>query len=251
MGERPGQAILVATHACHGRRVAVGGPRGHLGRRELGRVVPRMIARESGAGEEGFDAARHAAVAGPPRPFFVARPGQGTVSPFPGDGIPAGQRPAVDDDAAADSGPEDDAEDDLRAGRRPVDRLGEGEAIGVVAHPDRPVERAREIPIEAAADQPGRVGILHQARGRRDGSGDADTDAGAPVQVPFQADHQAGDRRDGGLIIALRAGYPLARQDLPARAQGDGLDLAASQVYANTHDTPRPGAFPGLPPSKS
>ena len=67
-----------------------------------------------------------AAIAGRARALVVPRPGQGRVAPFAGDRVGAGQQPAVDHDAAADAGAEDDAEDDPRARGGAVDRLATG-----------------------------------------------------------------------------------------------------------------------------
>ena len=58
---------------------------------------------------------------------------------------------AVHDDAAADAGAEDHAEDHLRAGAGAVHRLGEREAVGIVGDPHRAVEDAGEVAAQVAA----------------------------------------------------------------------------------------------------
>ena len=70
---------------------------------------------------------------------------------------------AEDNEAAADAGPEDDAEDDLRPRACAIDRLGEREAVGIVRDLHRPVERRRKVALEVAAMEPGRVAERHPA----------------------------------------------------------------------------------------
>src|SRR5262249_33735220 len=117
------------------------------------------------------------AIAGWAGPFVVAHPGQLVVAPFAGDGIRAGQRPAVDDDAGAYPGAEDGSEYDTRTGSCAVGRLGDGETVGVILQPHRTAERVREIAVERSADEPCGVGVLDDAGGRRDCAGYADADS--------------------------------------------------------------------------
>ena len=123
-----------------------------------------VVACQAGAGEEGLVAAGVAAEAGVARPFVVARPGQGIVAPFAGNRVRANEDAAVDDDAAADPGSDDDPEDDVAARARAVGGLGQGEAVGVVGHPDLAAERLAEILVERVPDELDRVGVLDQAR---------------------------------------------------------------------------------------
>ena len=57
--------------------------------------TPCALVVSHSAGDEGLHAPELAAVALRPRPLVVARPGQGVVTPFAADGVPADQRSAV------------------------------------------------------------------------------------------------------------------------------------------------------------
>ena len=93
---------------------------------------------QAAAGNEGFDTAARAAIAG--------RPGRvdDHVAPFTGDTLRAGAHAAVQDDAAAAACPHDDAEYAVVAAPGALQGLGEGEAVGVVLDAHRVVQRRLE-----------------------------------------------------------------------------------------------------------
>src|SRR4029079_5020789 len=122
-----------------------------------------------------------AAIAGPARPFVVARPGQGIVPPFAGNAGAAPDHLLIDDEAAADPGAEDDAEHNQLAGRRAVDSLGQGEAVGVVLHADRAAERGLEVALEGLTVEDGAVRVLQNIGLGRQRARRGDADRAAPA----------------------------------------------------------------------
>ena len=67
-----------------------------------------------------------------PRDFVQPRPRQRVMAPFAGDAVAATHHLAIDHDAAAAAGAEDDAEHHAVAGAGAIDGLGQREAVGVV-----------------------------------------------------------------------------------------------------------------------
>ena len=59
------------------------------------------------------------------------------MAPLAGDRVRTGDDTAIDDQAAADAGPEDDAEYHRQPGGRAIGRFGKRKAIGVVREPHR------------------------------------------------------------------------------------------------------------------
>src|SRR2546426_12349714 len=104
-----------------------------------------VIAREARSRQVGLDAAEAAAIAGRQRQVRSGWQRQRVVSPFPRARVRPGKHAAVDHDAAADTGAENHAEDDLRALPRPIDRFGKREAIGVVLEPHLPFQHSLQI----------------------------------------------------------------------------------------------------------
>jgi len=82
------------------------------------------------------------------------------VTPFARDPVAARDHGFLHDEAAPDAGAQDDAEHHARVRGRAVDRLGKGEAIGVVLQPDLTSQSFRKVAVERLAVQPDRVGIL-------------------------------------------------------------------------------------------
>jgi hypothetical protein len=99
--ERARQAVAVEFHVIG--RLGIAGKRGlgDLGGAQVAAGVLGELLLQAGAAQPGFNAADAAAVAARPRPLAVGRMGQGIVPPFAGHGLRAGERAAVDHDAAA------------------------------------------------------------------------------------------------------------------------------------------------------
>src|SRR5260221_5762579 len=153
-----------------------------------------VVGGERRSGEEALDATEFAAVAERAGTLGIGWPGQRIVAPFAGDGIDAGKQPAADDDAAADPGPEDDAEDRPCAGGGAVDGLREGKTVGIVGHPDLARERGRDVAVERMADQASRISVLDQAGSGRDGARHSDAACATLPQLGLQTGTEAADR---------------------------------------------------------
>ena len=105
-----------------------------------------------------------AAIAERAREFIRSGPRQRVVAPFSSDGVDAGDDPAVDHDAAADTGTENDAENRCGARTRAVDGLRQGEAVGIIGEADRTLQSVFEVCIQPLADETAGVGVLHTPR---------------------------------------------------------------------------------------
>ncbi|MEI2679828.1 MAG: hypothetical protein V9G29_19335 [Burkholderiaceae bacterium] len=88
-----------------------------------------MVGRQAWAGKVELDAALASAIAGD---RLLRSPGIGLWPHSPAMALAPTQHLAVDHDAAADPGAEDDAEHHGCAGAGAIDGFGEGEAVGVV-----------------------------------------------------------------------------------------------------------------------
>ena len=88
------------------------------------------------------------------------------MTPFSSDRIASGYEAPIDDNAAAHAGSKDDTEYGPAAGSRAVRCFREGKAVGVIGQPYRAPKSILQVSIEGFPDQPGRVGILNQARYR-------------------------------------------------------------------------------------
>ncbi len=139
----------------------------------------------------------------------------------------------MDDDAGTHTRAENGGEDDLRAGSGTIGRLGHGKAVGVVLQPHLPPESAREITIQWTADEPGRVGVLDQASGRRDRAGNADADRAARAGGPLKLGDERGDGGDLAVIVAGRRGGPLAEELAPIGGERDDFELGAAEIDAD------------------
>src|SRR5205814_5657380 len=83
------------------------------------------------------------------RPLVVVRPWHRVVAPLAGDAVRPVQHPSVHDDARADAGAQDRAEDDVGAAPGAVRGLREREAVRVV----RDAYRAPQQRLEVAPDR--------------------------------------------------------------------------------------------------
>ena len=100
------------------------------------------------------------------------------MPPLAGDCIPSYDHAPIDNDAAADTCPENDAEHDICTKAGPVDRLGQREAVRVVRKPHGPPEGASQVVGQRVADEPRRVRVLDESGGRRHDPRHPDADGG-------------------------------------------------------------------------
>ncbi len=194
-----------------------------------------IVARQRGPRQERLDAAAPPAVARRPRPLVVRHRRQRIVSPLARDRVRAGDDAAIQHEAAARAGADDDAEDRVSAGRGAIRRFRQREAVGVVGEPYRPAEQAREILAERLAVQPRRVRVFHEAGCGRDRSRDADANRAALARVLLDVVHEAHDRGQGGVVGVPRRGNAQAHALLAAVPNGDAFDLGAAEVDADSH----------------
>ena len=113
------------------------------------------------------------------------RPGQRVVSPLAGDAVGAGEDVAVDDDARADAGAEDDAEHDCCTCRCAVRRFGKREAVGVVADLHLALQQGFEVLQDGLAVEHDRVGVLEAAGCAGERAGRADAERAALAKFRF------------------------------------------------------------------
>src|SRR5882724_983060 len=174
-----------------------------------------------------------AAVAGRPGPLVVAHPRQPVVAPLTGDGVAAGERPSMDDDADADTRAENGGKHDLGPGGGTIGRLGDGKAVGVILQPHGTAKGTREITIQRPTDEPGGVGVLDQPGRRRDGAGNADADRAARANGLLKPGHERGYGGDLAVIVAGRRGGPLAVELAPIGGERDDFELGAAEIDAD------------------
>src|SRR5262249_13343439 len=154
VGEGAAEELDPAFDHATRDRVPARGPCHDLVRaaRRSARVAVRAL--ECGTRQERLHAAALPAVAG--RATGVDR----VVAPFAGDVLRPGPQPAVDDDAAADAGAENDREDELATTPRAVTGLRQREAVRVVLEHDAKPEPRGEVRVETAPVQTDRVRVL-------------------------------------------------------------------------------------------
>src|SRR5690606_3438581 len=120
-GEAPSQPIDVSLERPTARLLSPSGRIHDLGCAQVLSGEPGMVGGEPRAGQPCLDASLLAAVAVGSRDLVGSGPRQRVVAPFASGAIGSGTHGPVHDDASTDAGSEDDAEDDLGAGGRPVD----------------------------------------------------------------------------------------------------------------------------------
>jgi len=124
-------------------------------------------------------------------------------------------------------------------GRRAVDRLGQGKAVGVVGKADRAAERGLDIAAERPAIEPGRIGILDQPGFGDDRPGNADpyrgrTGQGRDADLILERGDEAGNPPDGAVVVAGGRGDSPAGMDSAARVDGRRFDLGAAEIDPDT-----------------
>ena len=187
------------------------------------------------ARQVGLDAAAAAAVAGQVGQAGPDARRHLVVAPLAADRVGADPDAAAMDDAAADAGAQDHAEDHRRAGAGAVARLGEREAVGVVLEPHLAAERIAEIAPERHADELRRVGVLDQAGGRRHRARHADAHRAAAADACLEALDHLTHGQHRGAVVARRRGDAQARQLAARGIDGDRLDLGAAEIDADAH----------------
>jgi hypothetical protein len=206
-----------------------------------------MVAFERGARHPGLDASAASAVARLPGTLVIARPRQRVVAPLAGDGIAAVEHLSIDDDARAHARAQDHAEHHGVARAGAVDRLGQRKAIRIVAHPDRAAEQRFEIVLERPAVEAHGVRSAQQSRRARQRARRADPHGSRTrdnAQSSLDVRHEAGDRAQRALVIAMRRGNAVTQPFLPFGIECDDFDLGAAEIDPKPKVL-RHGSFPG------
>ena len=129
--------------------------------------------------------------------------------------------------------PRNDAEDGRHAHGGTVGCFRQSKAVGVVGQANWSPERALEILLQRATNQPSGVGVLDQSGNRRDRPRYTDPDRRRFTDPPLDHFDQSGDRFYRGAIIARR------RPDAPTDAHraevidGRRFDLRAAKIDAD------------------
>jgi len=155
------------------------------------------------------------------------------VAPFAGYAIGSVDDSPVHDQAAADSRPQDHAEDDGRSLTRAIDRLGKGKAIGVVGNANLALQTCAQVAEQVAPVEAGRIGVLHRARVARDRAGCAQAKVRERSEFTLGGSHELFDRIQRLLIVALRSRDSVPIDEAPVLAQNRDFDFRAPKVYAD------------------
>ena len=124
------------------------------------------------------------------------------MSPLPCNVMRAGDELAADRDATADSGAENDAEDDAVGGCGSIGRFGQREAVGVVFDADAAAERFTEVSAEWLAIEPGGVGVLDQPRVGADRAGNANAHGRRAAEFAFRDVNQLDEGANRAVVMA-------------------------------------------------
>jgi hypothetical protein len=157
------------------------------------------------------------------------------VTPFAGDLVAPGDKHAVDHNAAADAGPENDPEYHAGAGPGAVDRLGKRKAIGIIFQADRPVQLFRQIAVERLAVQDRAVRVLEQASPCRDRSRRGEAYGTPLTQISLGAKNEVGDCVQCAGIVSSRCRCSASQQRRSAVIERNHLDLGSPQVDTDPH----------------
>lgn len=245
--ECTGQTLLVPRERPFALRVPRGGAPDDLfggehetraadaPRRVAGAEAPRVVCGESGTGEIRFDAATAAAVAGRTGELVGGVRWERVVPPFPGDRVRTEERSATHHHPPSDTGPEDDSEHDFRISGRPIDGLGEREAIGVIGEPNLAPEGAGEVFAQGLSVEPGGVAVLHPPGARGNGPGSAHSDRRCGIESRTETLDEVGKRCQGGRVVVTRGGDSVAPDHGAIRGEENALDLRAAEVDPDAH----------------
>ena len=198
-----------------------------------------MVARKPGAGDPRLEAAALAAEAERARELVGRGPGQRIVSPLAGDAVWPHAHLPIHSNPAAASCAQNHREDQPRASRRSVGRLGDGQAVGVVGAAHGPRQRSRKVALQRLAVQPRRVGILHQPGGAHNRSRNPHAHRGrfarAAADAPLQLLHHLCNRPHRGRVVVLRRRNAQPRNLRAAPIQREPFDLGAAQVDSDAN----------------
>ena len=156
------------------------------------------------------------------------------MAPLAGDAVGPGYDRSVDHEAAAAPGADDDAKDNPVSASRAVHGLGQHKAIGVVGKPDRAADRLRQVAVQRATNEAGRICVPDESRRSRHRSRNGDSDGGGGAEPGIGLGHQLGQGPDGPVVIACWCWNPSPKALAAARVEDGALDLRAAQIEPNS-----------------
>ncbi len=143
---------------------------------------------------------------------------QEIMSPFAADPMTPTPDLAVDDDAAADTRPHDDAKNHPRPGHFPADDppmcFRQRKAIGIIGQHDRDAEPGGQVILKGLSIQNNRIAIFHRPESRVQNTRRSKSDrrgASAPIDVPFLRRGGRSGREYGHILWRLRYRYGFER----------------------------------------
>jgi hypothetical protein len=157
------------------------------------------------------------------------------VTPFAGDCVRPGQYFPVHDDASADARSGDHTEHDIPARTRAVDGFGQRETICVIGDTNGPTQCSCKIAVERAADEPGRVGVLHQPGAWAYRPRNPDSDGAFLASLRLGRRDEPGDGADCCVVIAGRSRDSLPQTERAVPLECCDFDLAAAKVDSEAH----------------
>ena len=154
------------------------------------------------------------------------------MSPLSGDSVGAAEQLLMNGDPAAAAGTDNHPEDGGGAGAGAIDRLGKGEAVGIVCHPHRLAKLLHDIPAQIVAVEHQAVAVFNASALRIDSPGQAD-----PQSERLRADRahigNQGQQLTHKGVIALFVGWPTQALDAFACGiQQYGLHFGAANIYS-------------------
>lgn len=157
------------------------------------------------------------------------------MSPFAGDGVGADARLPRDRHPATNTSTENDAEHHTGIRTGAVDGFRYGKAVCIVGDSHRPAEEGFQITIQRTAVQPRGVGVLDQPRRRRDGPGNANTDAASASNLLLDRTDQRRDHLQRRGIVAAWCRHAQTELFRTASRESDSFDFGPADVDSDPH----------------
>jgi hypothetical protein len=125
----------------------------------------------------------------------------------------------------------------LLAGAGAIGGFGEGEAVGIVLHPDFPAQEGGNVLVELVAVEGDGVGVLDHEGAGGDDAGDAEADGGAAQAMALghlllDPQHHIGHAAHG-CLVARGGGDTVAVEKAAIGGEGGDLGFSAAEVDAD------------------
>lgn len=195
----------------------------------------RMVGGKTRTRQPAFQAAGLPAPARLDLEFLCAGPGQGVVPPFPRQCVAARPDTCSQRQPGTAARAQDGSKGQPRARRRTVDRLAQGQAVGVVGDFDPTAEFLLHIDLQGLAVEHLGVGAPHALRACVDATGNADAHRHIVGQVKTMTGlrHQLDHGIDDGGIAVARRGRAFTPPTSVLRVEHHDFGFGAAQVHAD------------------